>query len=68
MTDAELLKLARTIAGHAETIAARARAIEAAIETGQVFGVPINRAKLEVALNDIERRVVQAARLIGVGV
>ena len=57
--------MARTLAQHAETIAARCRAIDAAIETGQVFGVPVNRAKLDKALTDVETRLLQAARVIG---
>lgn len=65
MTDAELGKLARTLAQHAETIAARCRAMENAIATGQVFGVPVSRRKIDAALHDIENRMVQAAELIG---
>ena len=66
MTDHELGKLARTLAQHAETIAARCRAIDAAIETGQVFGVPVGRDKLNRSLKDVETRVLMAAKLIGV--
>jgi hypothetical protein len=66
MTPADLRKHVRVLAQHAETIALRCRAVEAAITTGEVFGVAVPDAKIERAVKDIETRFTQAARMIGV--
>ena len=66
MTPTDLRKHVRVLAQHAETIAARCRAVEAVITTGEVFGVVVPQKKIDTAVRDIETRFVQAARLIGV--
>ena len=66
VTDATLRKHIRVLAHHAETIAQRCRAVEAAITTGEVFGVPAEPQKINKAVKDIETRFLMAARLIGV--
>ena len=64
--DAELRKHVRVLAHHAETIALRCRAVEAAITTGEVFDVPVPDQKINKAVKDIETRFLMAARMIGV--
>ncbi len=66
MTAANLRKHVRVLAQHAETIALRCRAVEAAITTGEVFGVPVEDEKINKAVKDIEVRFTMAARMIGV--
>jgi hypothetical protein len=66
MTPADLRKHVRVLAQHAETIAARCRAVEDAITKGEVFGVTVPQKKIDTAVRDIETRFIQAARLIGV--
>lgn len=68
MTDAQLRKYLRTLAQHCETVAARCRAVEKAIEKGEVLGVPVSAERTETAIKDIETRVAAAARLIGIGI
>ena len=64
--DANLRKHVRVLAHHAETIALRCRAVDAAITTGEVFGVTVPQKKIDTAVRDIETRFMMAARLIGV--
>tara|TARA_R110000868_G_C10749950_1_gene753086 strand:+ start:658 stop:864 length:207 start_codon:yes stop_codon:yes gene_type:complete len=66
MTDAQLRKHLRVLAQHAETIAARCRAVDQAITSGEMFGVPVPRRKIDRAVKDIETRFRQAAARIGV--
>jgi hypothetical protein len=66
MTPTDLRKHVRVLAQHAETIAARCRAVEDAITTGEVFGVAVPEKKIDTAVRDIETRFLQAARIIGV--
>ncbi len=66
VTGADLRKHVRILAQHADTIAARCRAVDAAITTGAVFGVPVPELKIEKAVKDIETRFLMAAREIGV--
>jgi hypothetical protein len=63
---ANLRKHVRVLAWHAETIAARCRAVESVITKGEVFGVTVPQKKIDTAVRDIETRFIQAARLIGV--
>lgn len=69
MTDPEnaaLRKSVRVMAQHVETIALRCRAVEDAITRGEMFGVPVPQHKIDRAVKDIETRLIQAGRLIGV--
>ena len=66
MTDAQLRKHLRVLAQHAETIAARCRAVDQAITSGEMLGVPVPRLKIDRAVKDIETRFRQAATRIGV--
>ena len=66
MTDAQLRKYCRTLAQHCETISARCRAVERAIEKSEILGVPVCADRTQKAIHDIETRVAAAARLIGV--
>jgi hypothetical protein len=66
VSNATLRKHIRVLAHHAETIAQRCRAVEAAITTGEVFGVTVPQKKIDTAVRDIETRFIMAARLIGV--
>jgi hypothetical protein len=66
VTGADLRKHVRILAQHADTIALRCRAVEAAITTGAVFGVPVPDLKIARAVKDIETRFLMAAREIGV--
>ena len=64
--NANLRRHVRVLAWHAETIAARCRAVEDTITKGEVFGVTVPQKKIDTAVRDIETRFLQAARLIGV--
>ena len=66
MRPTDLRTHVRVLAWHAETIAARCRAVEDAITKGEVFGVAVPEKKINTAVRDIETRFIQAARLIGV--
>ena len=65
-TDAQLRKHIRILAHHAETIALRCRAVEAALTKGEMFGVPVPAKKIETSIKDIETRFIQAAAMIGI--
>jgi hypothetical protein len=66
MKPAALAKHVRVLRGHAETIAARCKAIEDAMMRGEMWGLPIPEGKIERQVRDIETRLLDAAKLIGV--
>jgi hypothetical protein len=61
-----LAKHIRILRQHAETIAARCKAIEDAMLRGEMWGVAIPEGKVERQVRDIETRLLDAAKLIGV--
>ena len=66
MKPAALAKHVRILRQHAETIAARCKAIEDAMLRGEMWGLPIPEGKVERQVRDMEGRFVAAAELIGV--
>ena len=61
-----LSKHIRILRQHAETIAARCKAIEDAMLRGEMWGLPIPEGKIERQVKDIETRLLDAAKMIGV--
>lgn len=61
-----LLGSLRNLAQDCETIAAAARKALKEIESAQLLGTPVNDAAVEQAVKKLERRLVQAARRVGV--
>jgi len=66
MKPTALAKHIRILRQHAETIAARCKAIEDAMLRGEMWGLPIPEGKIERQVRDIETRLLDAAKLIGV--
>ena len=66
MKPTDLAKHLRTLRGHAETIVVRCRAVEDAITRGEMWGLPIPEGKVERQVRDIETRLLDAAKMIGV--
>lgn len=66
MKPTDLAKHVRILRQHAETIAARCKAIEDAMLRGEMWGLPIPEGKVERQVRDIETRLLDAATMIGV--
>ena len=66
MKPTALAKHIRILRQHAETIAARCKAIEDAMLRGEMWGLPIPEGKVERQVRDIEKRMAAAAAMIGV--
>jgi hypothetical protein len=66
MNPAALTKHICILRQHAETIAARCKAIEDAMLLGEMWGVAIREGKIERQVRDIEARLLDAAKMIGV--
>jgi hypothetical protein len=66
MKPTALVKHIRILRQHAETIAARCKAIEDAMLRGEMWGLPIPEGKIERQIRDIETRLLDAAMMIGV--
>ena len=66
MKPTALAKHVRILRQHAETIAARCKAIEDAMLRGEMWGVAIPEGKVERQVRDIETRLLDAAKMIGV--
>ena len=66
MKPAALAKHIRILRQHAETIAARCKAIEDVMLRGERWGLPLPEGQVERQVRDIETRLLDAAKLIGV--
>lgn len=60
----DLLKHVRLLAGHAGTVNQACRVVEKEILRAKLLGVPANEARIEQAVQRIERRMMEAADLI----
>jgi hypothetical protein len=61
-----LLTALRTIAQDCETIAAAARKALREIESAELLGTPVNEATVQRHVARLERRLMTAARRVGV--
>jgi hypothetical protein len=66
MKPTALTKHVRILRQHAETVAARCKAIEDAMLRGEMWGIAIPEGKIERQVKDIETRLLDAATIIGV--
>jgi hypothetical protein len=66
MKDAEILKHTRLLKQHAETIAVACRDVEKELSVSALLGVDPNRRAINKSILRIEKRFLEAAKLIGI--
>ena len=66
MKPAALAKHVRILRQHAENVVVRCKSIEDAMLRGEMWGLPIPEGKIERQVRDIETRLLDAAKMIGV--
>ena len=66
MKPAALAKHVRVLRQHAENVVVRCKSIEEIVTRGEMWGIEIPDDKVNKQVRDIENRLLDAARLIGV--
>lgn len=66
MKDADILKHARLLKQHAETVAVACRKIERELEVSTLLGVAPDRRAINLNILRIEKRFLEGAKLIGI--